>query len=88
MDDDGFPFLFINGGAATLSSSAPAAAAMVRDTVIQREIQSLEHTGIHHLYPPMALLNVRISDRWPLHLCDGTSQFRSRIQTDSLYFFS
>ncbi|KAF9781587.1 hypothetical protein BJ322DRAFT_1022987 [Thelephora terrestris] len=44
------PFLFINGGAATLSSSTTGAA-IIRDTVTQREIQSLEHTGTtdHHV---------------------------------------
>ena len=44
-DGDGFPFLFINGGAETLSGSTDGAA-IVRDTVTQREIQSLDHTGI------------------------------------------
>lgn len=48
-NDDCFPFLFINGGVATLSGSA-LGAAIVRDTVTQREMQFLEHTGIRRLY--------------------------------------
>jgi hypothetical protein len=40
-----FPFLFINGGAATLSGST-IGTATIRDTVTHREIQLLEHTGI------------------------------------------
>ena len=47
-DGDGFPFIFINGGTAALSGSA-LSAATVRDTVMQREIQLLEHTGIRRL---------------------------------------
>jgi hypothetical protein len=44
-----FPFIFVNGGAATLSGS-PFGVAIIRDTVTHREIQQLEHTGTHHLY--------------------------------------
>lgn len=45
VDGYTFPFIFINGGAATLSGSS-FGAAVVRDTITQREIQLLEHTGI------------------------------------------
>lgn len=50
LGDKVYPFLFINGGAATLSSTA-LGAAVVRDAVTQREVQVLEHTGIlgHHV---------------------------------------
>lgn len=41
---DEFPFLLIGGGAATLSGST-IGAATIRDTITQREIQLLEHTG-------------------------------------------
>lgn len=47
-DGEELPFLFINGGAATLSAST-FGAAIVRDTITQREIQLLEHTGICRL---------------------------------------
>jgi hypothetical protein len=47
-DGSTFPFLFINGGVATLSGST-VGAAVVRDTITQREIQRLEHTGIYCL---------------------------------------
>ena len=46
-DDNNFPFLFINGGAATLSGSLSAA--IVKDTITQRKIQLLNHTGIRCL---------------------------------------
>lgn len=39
-----FPYIFINGGTATLSSTA-VGTAIIRDTITQREIQSLKHTG-------------------------------------------
>jgi len=45
-DGGGFPFLFINGGAATLSGSA-FGSAIVKDTITQREIQTLRHTGVY-----------------------------------------
>ncbi|KAF9790741.1 hypothetical protein BJ322DRAFT_1104389 [Thelephora terrestris] len=44
-DGGSFPFLFINGGAATLSGSS-IGAAIIRDTVTHRENQLLEHTAI------------------------------------------
>ena len=47
-DGETYPFLFINGGAATLSSSG-VGTAIIRDTVTQREIQLLKHTGIRCL---------------------------------------
>ncbi|KAF9644391.1 hypothetical protein BDM02DRAFT_3131799 [Thelephora ganbajun] len=43
-DGDGFPFLFIDGGARMLSGSATGSA-VIRDTVTQRQIQLLEHDG-------------------------------------------
>ena len=43
-DEDGFPFLFIDGGARTLSGSTNGSA-VIRDTVTQRQIQFLEHDG-------------------------------------------
>ena len=43
-DEDSFPFLFVNGGAAILSSST-AGIAVIRDAITQREIQLLEHAG-------------------------------------------
>lgn len=43
-DGDSFPFLFINGGARTLSGSTNGSA-VIRDTVTQRQIQLLEHNG-------------------------------------------
>ena len=46
--DDSFPFLFINGGTATISGTA-LGAAVIRDAVTQREVQILKHTGICHL---------------------------------------
>lgn len=49
-DCDGFPFLLINGGGATLSGSM-FGAAIVRDTITRREIQLLEHTGICRVVP-------------------------------------
>ena len=47
--EDAHPFLFINGGAATLSSTA-LGTAVIRDTVTQREIQQLKHTGIYYIF--------------------------------------
>ena len=38
------PFLFINGGAATLSTPTPGVA-LIQDAVTQRQIQALEHGG-------------------------------------------
>ena len=49
VDKNIFPFLFINGGAATLSGS-PSGAAVVKDTVTQQIIQQLQHTGTRYLY--------------------------------------
>jgi hypothetical protein len=79
-DGDTFPFLFINGGAATLSGSA-IGAAMVRDAITQREIQLLEHTCICCFRFSVTLSNGHVSDRWSPHLCDGASWFRSRART-------
>jgi hypothetical protein len=44
-DGGSFPFLFVNGGAAVLSGSV-LGAAILRDTITQREIQLLKHTCI------------------------------------------
>ena len=68
---DEFPFLLINGGAATLSGST-LGAAIVRDTITRREIQVLEHTGNHILHPPATLSYAHIRCSRSLHLCDGT----------------
>jgi len=46
---DEFPFLFIDGGVATLSGSA-LGIAIIRDAITRREIQLLEHTGIYRLF--------------------------------------
>ena len=78
-DGGTFPFVFINGGVATLSGCA-LGAAIIRDTVTQREIQRLEHTSIRYLQLHVALSNPPISNRWPPRLCDGTSLFDSRMQ--------
>lgn len=72
-DGDEFPFLFINGGAATLSGST-LGAAIVRDTVTRRKIQILEHTGIYRLCPPAALSYAYVGCSWPPRLYDGTSR--------------
>ena len=73
-DNDGFPFLFINGGAATLSGSA-LGIAMIKDTVTQREIQSLEHAGTRRFYFSVEFFKARASG-WRLpYLCNGTSRF-------------
>jgi len=45
--DGSFPFLFINGGTATISGTG-FGAAVIRDAVTQRQVQMLEHTGIRH----------------------------------------
>lgn len=59
---DTFPFLFVNGGAETLSGSE-LGAAILRDAITQREIQLLEHTGNCHSYLFAALTDAHISDR-------------------------
>jgi hypothetical protein len=46
---NGEPFLFINGGAATLSSTGTGMA-IIKDAVTQREIQLLDHPGICCFY--------------------------------------
>lgn len=61
-DGDTFPFLFINGGAATLSGSV-LGAAIVRDTITQREIQLLGHTGICGLCFFVTLSNAHAGSR-------------------------
>jgi len=58
-DGKPLPFLFVNGGAATLSGSV-AGAAVVRDSVIQREIQLLKHTDNGRNISAM----VRLSSAW------------------------
>ena len=42
--DDAFPFLLINGGVAILSGSS-SGAALIKDVVTRRTIQSLKHDG-------------------------------------------
>jgi hypothetical protein len=73
-DDETFPFLFINGGAATLSGST-AGAAVVRDSVTQREIQLLEHTSIYRLWFYIAFSEAHVSSNQSPHFCDGASRF-------------
>ena len=43
---DEYPFLFVNDGAATLSSSA-LGVAVIKDSVTRRKIQVLNHAGIY-----------------------------------------
>lgn len=74
VDSDRFSFLFIDGGAATLSSSA-LGHAVVRDAITRREIQLLEHTCICSPRFSEALSNCRISHRRSSCLCHGVSQF-------------
>ena len=57
---DTFPFLFINGGAETLSGSE-LGAAIIRDVITQREIQLLEHTSNSHSYLFATLANTHSS---------------------------
>ena len=45
-DGDGYPFLFINDGAATLSTSAHGVA-VIKDSITRRKIQLLNHSGIY-----------------------------------------
>ena len=59
---DSLPFLFINGGAATVSGSA-LGVAVIRDTVTNREVQLLKHTGIVYAYNPVLDLDYCVSDR-------------------------
>ena len=59
---DSLPFLFINEGAATVSGSA-LGVAVIRDTVTNREVQLLKHTGIVHVYNHVAGPDCRVSDR-------------------------
>jgi hypothetical protein len=84
VDGGTFPFLFINGGVATLSGSA-LGAAIVRDTITQREIQLLEHTSIRYSHFHIAFPDPHISNRRPPHLCDGMSRFYLRMQAYSLF---
>jgi len=76
MDDETFPFLFIDEGAATLSGSATGVA-IVRDTVTQREIQRLEHSGIYCLLFSVVFSEVRVSSRRSPDFYDGTSRLGS-----------
>ena len=81
-DGGSFPFLFINGGAATLSGST-LSAVIVKDTITQRKIQLLNHTGIRRLYffsDNFDVQNIH-SNSQPPCLCDGTSRFPSKIRT-------
>lgn len=71
-DGDVFPFLFVNGGAATLSASTHGAA-ILRDTITRREIQLLEHTGTCHLYFLTAFPNPHFSDPRSPCFCYGMS---------------
>jgi len=70
---DEFPLLFINGGAATLSGST-LGAAIIRDTITRREIQILEHTGIHSLHPPAALSYAHVRCSRQPRLYNGSSR--------------
>ncbi|KAF9642840.1 hypothetical protein BDM02DRAFT_3132825 [Thelephora ganbajun] len=71
-DSDTFPFLFINGGVATLSGSA-SGVAMVKDTITQREMQLLDHTVVADR--PISALAYHIStDRYSIVTADcGTN---------------
>lgn len=76
MDDETFPFLFIDEGAATLSGSATGAA-IVRDTVTQRQIQRLEHTGIYCLLFSMIFSEIHVSSRRSPDFYDGAPRLGS-----------
>lgn len=79
-----FPFLFINGGAATLSGS-PFGIAIICDTITHRQIQLLEHAGdIRYSRFPLISSDICISDHQSSHLCNGKSQFRQKVQVCSL----
>lgn len=72
VDDDTLPFLFINGGAATLSTSARGTA-ILRDTATRRKLQLLEHTGTCYSQSYAAVPNRYISAPRSPHFCYGTS---------------
>ena len=72
MDGDERPFLFINEGAAVLSTSA-FGTAVIKDLITQREIQVLKHTGICYLLFPAVLVDVHVRSPRSPSLCDGAS---------------
>ena len=71
-DEGAFPFLFINGGAATLSGLARGAA-VVRDVVTHRNIQLLEHTGARLSYFLVALPDPCVSHPRSPNFYNGVS---------------
>ena len=89
--DDSFPFLFIHGGAATVSGTA-LGGAVIRDAVTQQEVQLLRHTGIHH-FLSRTIFNALVRGTRPLcpsHSTYPCSTFRraDRFLTPKAYHIS
>ena len=85
VDDDTLPFLFINGGAATLSTSARGTA-ILRDTATRRKLQLLEHTGTCYSQSYAAVPNRYISAPRSPHFCYGTSALVLLWDASVLFF--